>query len=95
MGSSNRGGINSDKDVERPEAADAPVKAEAATEYDGYLIHPAPRRQGAGWLTAGSITKEFPDCVKEHQFIRADTYTDRTDAVGVCIQKANRIFDAR
>ncbi len=77
----------------RGEAADAPVKAEAATEYNGYLIHPAPRRQGAGWLTAGSITKEFPDGVKEHRFIRADTYTDRTDAVAFCIQKAKQIID--
>jgi hypothetical protein len=77
----------------RGEAADAPAKAEAATEYNGYSIHPAPRRQGSGWLTAGSITKEFPDGVKEHQFIRADTYTDHTDAVAFCIQKAKQIID--
>jgi hypothetical protein len=77
----------------RGKAADAPAKAEAATEYNGYMIHPAPHRQGSGWLTAGSITKEFPDGVKEHQFIRADTYTDRTDALAFCIQKAKQIID--
>jgi hypothetical protein len=77
----------------RGEGAEAPAKAEAATEYNGYLIHPAPRRQASGWLTAGSITKEFPDGVKEHQFIRADTYTDHTDAVAFCVQKAKQIID--
>jgi len=84
-------------------ATDAPVKAEAATEYKGYLIHPTLRRQGASWLIAGTITKAFPDGLKEHQFIRADTFTVRADGVLFCIQKAkqiideqgDRIFDAR
>ena len=78
----------------RGDAAEAPpAKAEAATEYNGYLIHPAPHRQGASWLIAGTITKAFPDGAKEHRFIRADTYTDRTDAVAFCIQKAKQIID--
>src|SRR5215470_7287153 len=87
----------------RGESTDTPAKAEAATEHEGYLIHPAPRRQGAGWLIAASITKAFPDGVKAHEFIRADTYTDRDDAVAACIRKAkqiiaeqgDRMFDAR
>ena len=88
----------------RGAAADAPAKAEtAATEYNGYLIRPALRRQGSGWLIAGSITKAYPDGVREHQFIRADTFTDHADGVLFCIQKAkqiideqgDRIFDAR
>lgn len=76
----------------RGETANQPAKAEAATEHDGYVIHPAPRRQGAGWLIAASITKEFPDGVKEHEFIRADTYPDRDGAVAACIQKAKQII---
>ena len=84
-------------------AAEAPAKAESPTEYNGYLIHPALRRQGSGWLIAGSITKAFPEGTREHQFIRADTFTDRADGVLFCIQKAkqiideqgDRIFDAR
>ena len=84
-------------------AAEAPAKAETPTEYKGYLIHPALRRHGAGWLIAGTITKAFPDGLREHQFIRADTFTDRGDGVLFCIQKAkqiideqgDRIFDAR
>jgi len=77
----------------RGAAADAPAKAETATEYNGYLIHPALRRQGSGWLIAGSITKEFSDGVREHHFIRADTYTDHADGVLFCIQKAKQIID--
>ena len=84
-------------------AAEVPAKAETPTEYNGYLIHPALRRQGSGWLIAGSITKAFPEGTREHQFIRADTFTDRADGVLFCIQKAkqiideqgDRIFDAR
>ena len=45
----------------RGAAADAPARAETATEYNGYLIRPALRRQGSGWLIAGSITKAFSD----------------------------------
>jgi hypothetical protein len=72
-------------------AADAP--AAEATEYNGFSIHPAPRRQGSTWLTAGRITKAFPDGVKEHEYIRADTYADRDDAIAFCIQKAKQIID--
>jgi hypothetical protein len=77
----------------RGAAADAPAKTETATEYNGYLIRPALRRQGSGWLIAGSITKAFSDGVREHHFIRADTYTDHADGVFFCIQKAKQIID--
>jgi hypothetical protein len=73
--------------------ADAAAKVGVATEYNGYLIHPAPQRQGSVWLITGSITKVFPEGVKKHAFIRADTYTDRADATAACIQKAKQIID--
>src|SRR5215475_5500511 len=72
-----------------PEAA-AP---EAATEYKGFSIVPAPRRESSGWLTAGVITKQFEAGVKEHRFVRADTYTNRDDAVAFCVTKAKQIID--
>jgi hypothetical protein len=77
----------------RGAAADAPARAETATEYNGYLIRPALRRQGSGWLIAGSITKAFSDGVREHHFIRADTYMDHAEGVLFCIQKAKQIID--
>ena len=70
-----------------------PAEPEAATEYKGFAIRPAPRREGSGWLTAGIITKEFADGPKEHRFIRADTYTNRDDALAFCISKAKQIID--
>ena len=75
---------------ERPAEAAA---SEAVTEYKGFSIRPAPRRESAGWLTAGTITKEFPDGAKEHRFVRADTYSNRDDAVAFCVSKAKQIID--
>ncbi len=66
-----------------------------AVEYEGYAIHPAPRRQGSQWLTAGLITKEFPDGVKEHHFIRAEIHAGQDDAKAFAIVKAKQIIDER
>lgn len=65
----------------------------ASVEYNGYTIRPEPTRQGAGWLTVGTIVKQFPDGPKEHRFIRADTYPDRDSAVAFCTSKAKQIID--
>jgi hypothetical protein len=64
-----------------------------ATEYNGYTIRPAPRREAAGWLTVGTIAKEFPEGVKEHKFIRADTSSSWDDAVALSVRKAKQIID--
>ena len=73
-----------------PSAAEA-----AASEYNGFTIRPAPRKQGSGWLVAGTIAKQFPDGVKEHHFIRADTFPGRDDAVAFAVRKAHQIIDER
>ncbi len=79
------------------EAADdvAPGAPGPAVEYEGYAIHPAPRRQGSQWLTAGLIAKEFPDGVKEHYFIRAETHAGQDDASAFAVIKAKQIIDER
>jgi hypothetical protein len=64
-----------------------------AVEYQGYLIRPAPQRQTSGWNTAGVISKEFPDGVKEHNFIRVDTHSSQDDAVAFSVIKAQQIID--
>jgi hypothetical protein len=64
-----------------------------AVEYQGYLIRPAPQRQASGWNTAGVISKEFPDGVKEHSFIRVDTHSSQDDAVAFSVVKAQQIID--
>ncbi|MEE8534877.1 MAG: HlyU family transcriptional regulator [Kiloniellales bacterium] len=64
-----------------------------AVEHNGYTIHPAARKQGSQWLTAGVITKTFDDGVKEHSFIRADVYAAKEDAESCAITKGKRIID--
>jgi hypothetical protein len=76
----------------RRESGTDSAPAAEATEHEGYLIRPAPRRQGSGWLTAGSISKQFPDGVKEHQFVRADTFPDREGASAFAVSKAKQII---
>ncbi len=73
---------------------DAPAaESGKAVEYKGFSIRPAPQRQGGQWLTAGIISKEFEDGAKEHQFVRADTYSSRDDAEECAVMKAKRIVD--
>ncbi len=66
-----------------------------AVEFKDYRIHAKPRRQGSSWLLAGVIRKTFPDGVKEHHFIRADTFTSAEDAKSFAIDKGKRIIDER
>ncbi len=76
-------------------AETAPAAREPAVEYEGYAIHGIPRRQGSQWLTAGLIAKEFPDGVKEHHFIRAETHASQDDAKAFAVLKAKQIIDER
>jgi hypothetical protein len=63
-------------------------------EYKGYRIKPAPYLSNGGqYQTAGSIEKDTPEGVKEHRFIRADTYSGREDAIAFTITKAKQIID--
>lgn len=72
------------------------VETEATTqetEYKGYRIQPAPYRQGGQYQTAGVIRKAFPDGVKEHRFVRAETHAAREDAEAFAVTKARQIID--
>jgi hypothetical protein len=71
--------------------ADAPPIP--AVEYNGYRIRPAPYLSKNQYQTAGSIEKDTPEGVKEHRFIRADTYSSRDDAIAFTISKAKQIVD--
>lgn len=62
-------------------------------EYEGYTICPAPRSQGGQFLTAGVISKTFPDGAKEQTFVRADTHSSREAACSHAIMKAQQIID--
>ncbi len=72
---------------------EGPQEAGTTVDYKGYTIRPASRRQGSQWLTVGVISKAFDDDIKEHQFIRADTYGTKQDADDCSVLKAKQIID--
>ena len=73
-------------------AASTEVAAEAV-EYKGYRIKPAPYRANNQFQTAGVIEKDFPDGVKQHRFIRAETHPSADDAVAFAVTKGKQIVD--
>jgi hypothetical protein len=73
-------------------AAAAEVAADAV-EYKGYRIKPAPYRANNQFQTAGVIEKDFPDGVKQHRFIRAETHPSADDAVAFAVTKGKQIID--
>ncbi len=62
-------------------------------DYKDYKIYPASRQEGSQWRTAGLISKDFPDAVKEQTFIRADMHASKDDADACSTLKAKRIID--
>jgi len=66
-----------------------------AVEYKGYRIQPGPYLSNNVYQTAGAIEKDGPDGVKRHEFIRADTYANRDDAVAFTVLKAKQIIDTQ
>lgn len=66
-----------------------------AVDYKGYTIRAAPEQENGRFYTAGIISKSFPEGVKEHHFIRADTHTSQESASEQAISKAQRIIDER
>ena len=66
-----------------------------AVEYNGFRIRPAPYSNAGQFQTAGVIEKDFPDGVKEHRFVRAETHSSRDEAVSFAITKGQQIIDER
>jgi len=65
----------------------------APIEYKGYLIRPMPYRTKDHYQTAGTIEKDTPEGPKKHEFVRADTYSNRDDAIAFTVSKAKQIID--
>jgi hypothetical protein len=79
--------------VGRREAAPEQEPAGEAVEYKGYRIRPAPYKTGGAYQTAGVIEKDFADGVKEHRFIRSETYPSRDAAAAFALVKGRQIID--
>ena len=65
----------------------------APVEYKGFVIRPAPYKDGDQYQTAGTIEKEVAGARKEHRFIRADRHASHDAAVSFTIDKARQIID--
>ncbi len=66
-----------------------------AVEYNGYRIRPAPYANGSQFQTAGVIEKDFPDGMKEHRFVRAETHASKDEAAAFAVNKGKQIIDER
>lgn len=75
------------------EQDDASLIPAQAVNYKGYMIVPTPRKVEAGWTTEGEISKEIKGVPKSQYFIRADTLSERDEAVSYAVRKAKRIID--
>jgi hypothetical protein len=71
------------------------AKPGEAVEYNGFRIRAAPYKNGGQFQTAGVIEKDFPDGMKEHHFVRAETHGTKDDAAAFAISKAQQIIDER
>jgi hypothetical protein len=54
---------------------------------------PVDMKEAGHWLTAGIISKEFEDGVREHHFVRGDRHGDKVIARNFSITKAQQIID--
>jgi hypothetical protein len=66
---------------------------EAAIEYNGYRIRPAPYRRMGQYQTCGVVAKEIGGEIREHRFIRAEMHPTREAAIAFSIAKARQLID--
>ena len=58
-------------------------------EYKGYLIEAVPFKEAGQWQLAGQISKDG----QVHKFVRADRFTDKTEASEIALAKGQLIVD--
>ena len=76
-----------------PKVSGGEQAAEEPVAYKGYMVRPAPQREGSQWLVAGVISKTVGGEVKEHKFVRSDVYGSRQSAVEFSLYKGQQIID--
>ena len=64
-----------------------------AVEHEACTIVPTPRKGQGGWSTEGLIEKTVDGEVESRHFIRAETHTDKEQAISHTILKGQRIID--
>jgi hypothetical protein len=68
-------------------------KVEAAVEYRGHQIRPAPMAVGGQFQVAGYIEKEIGGVLKSYRFIRVDKHPSRDDSIALILMKGQQIVD--
>ena len=74
----------------------AKAQAEAAgpsEDHAGFTITAAPYESNGRWQLCGVISKEVEGVMKEHRFIRADTFSTRGEAEQMTLFKGRQIID--
>ncbi len=61
--------------------------------HDGYTIQPQSFQENGQWIIAASISRQFPDGVREHEFVRADMFPTEGTANECAIRKARTLID--
>lgn len=74
-------------------AAPEEPKAAATQEHAGFVIHATPFREGGQYQLAGAIEKDVDGTRRRQEFIRADRFTDRDEAVQFTFAKGRQIID--
>ena len=67
--------------------------ASASAFHDGYEIIAMPKKEGGQFRLCGTISKEIDGTLKEHNFIRADTFSNKEEAVRATLRKAKHLID--
>jgi hypothetical protein len=67
--------------------------AASGEEYKGYTIHATPMQEGGGFQLAGRIEKTIDGELKTYEFVRADRFGSRQDAVSLALTKGRQIID--
>jgi hypothetical protein len=73
--------------------AAAPEEEGEAVEYKGYSIRPTPYPAKGQYQTAGIVTKDTDEGVREHRFVRAETHASKDEAASFAIMKGKQIVD--
>lgn len=66
---------------------------EARETYKGYELQAIPVQDAGRWRVAGAVVKTVDGVEKRHDFVRADTFPDRKDAVAVSLTKGRLLVD--
>jgi hypothetical protein len=81
-------GREAGRDGSRRAEAPAPTETHA-----GFTIAATPYESGGRWQLCGVISKEVEGVLKDHRFVRADTFDTREVAEQMTMSKARQMID--